>query len=84
MTKAPNSQGRELYDLIADPDENMNLESLPEYAEVVAYLSDLLHAGWQESGECSGGLNGCVTHCPSTPDFAADDCVADCHLACGE
>ena len=40
-------RGKELYDYYADPDETVNVASLPENAELVAQLSAQLHAGWQ-------------------------------------
>ena len=84
MTKDPNRQGAELYDLVDDFDENVNLAIQPEFGEVVAYLSDMLHAGWRESAACNGGFSGCKARCPTTPSFAAEDCFADCVLVCGE
>ena len=41
------SRGVELYDYDADPDETVNIADLPENAELVTYLSEQLHAGWQ-------------------------------------
>ena len=41
------SRGVELYDYDADPDETVNIAGLPENAELVAHLSERLHAGWQ-------------------------------------
>ena len=40
-------RGRELYDYDADPDETVNIADFPENAELVAHLSEQLHAGWQ-------------------------------------
>lgn len=40
-------RGMELYDYDADPDETVNIADLPENAELVAQLSEQLHAGWQ-------------------------------------
>ena len=40
-------RGRELYDYDADPDETVNIVDLPENTELVAHLSEQLHAGWQ-------------------------------------
>ena len=40
-------RGRELYDYHADPNETVNIAALPENAELVAHLSERLHAGWQ-------------------------------------
>ena len=40
-------RGRELYDYDADPDETVNIVDLPENAEIVAHLSEQLHAGWE-------------------------------------
>jgi len=40
-------RGVELYDYEADPDETVNIAGLRENAELVAYLSERLHAGWQ-------------------------------------
>ena len=40
-------RGKELYDYEADPNETVNIASLPENTELVAYLSERLHAGWQ-------------------------------------
>lgn len=37
----------ELYDHLKDPDENVNVADLPEYASVVKELTELLHAGWR-------------------------------------
>ena len=39
--------GRALYDHYADPDETVNIAHLPENEELVANLSEQLHAGWQ-------------------------------------
>ena len=39
--------GVELYDYDADPDETVNIASLPENAELVVGLSEQLRAGWQ-------------------------------------
>ena len=39
--------GTELYDYHADPNETVNIANLPENAELVAHLSERLHAGWQ-------------------------------------
>ena len=39
--------GIELYDYDTDPDETANMADLPENAELVAALSERLHAGWQ-------------------------------------
>ena len=39
--------GVELYDYEADPDETVNIAGLPEHTELVAHLSERLHAGWQ-------------------------------------
>ena len=39
--------GRELYDYDADPDETINIVDLPENTDLVAHLSEQLHAGWQ-------------------------------------
>ncbi len=38
---------RELYDYDADPDETVNLANLSENRELVAHLSERLHAGWK-------------------------------------
>ena len=43
------SRGVELYDYEANPDETVNIASLPENAELVAHLSERLHAGWREA-----------------------------------
>ena len=40
-------RGRELYDYDTDPDETVNIADLPENTELVAHLSEQLHAGWQ-------------------------------------
>ena len=40
-------RGQELYDYHADPDETVNIADLPENTELVAQLSEQLHAGWQ-------------------------------------
>ena len=40
-------QRPELYDYQADPDETINIADLPENAELIAHLSERLHAGWQ-------------------------------------
>ena len=42
-------RGIELYDYEADPDETVNVASLPENTELVARLSKQLHAGWQSA-----------------------------------
>ena len=39
--------GLELYDYEADPNETVNIVDLPENAELVAHLSERLHARWQ-------------------------------------
>ena len=39
--------GVELYDYGVGPDETVNIAGLPENAELVAHLSERLHAGWQ-------------------------------------
>ncbi|RKU29057.1 hypothetical protein C6499_09300 [Candidatus Poribacteria bacterium] len=39
--------GRELYDYDADPDETVNIVNLSENTQLVAHLSEQLHAGWQ-------------------------------------
>ena len=39
--------GREIYDYDTDPNETVNIANLPENAELVAHLSERLHAGWQ-------------------------------------
>ena len=41
------SRGVELYDYEADPDETVNIAGLPENRELVAHLSERLHAGWR-------------------------------------
>ena len=41
------SRGIELYDYDADPDETINIVDLPENKELVARLSEQLHAGWR-------------------------------------
>ena len=41
------SRGVELYDYEADPDETVNIADLPENRELVAHLSERLHAGWR-------------------------------------
>lgn len=41
------SRGVEIYDYYADPDETLNIAALPENAELVAQLSEQLHAGWR-------------------------------------
>ena len=41
--------GKELYDHHADPGETTNIAYLPENAELVAHLSERLHAGWREA-----------------------------------
>ncbi len=41
------SFGVELYDYDTDPDETINIANLPENVELVANLSEQLHAGWQ-------------------------------------
>ena len=41
------SRGVELYDYEADPDETVNIAGLPENTELIAHLSERLHAGWQ-------------------------------------
>ena len=43
------SRGVELYDYEVNPDETVNIASLPENAELVAHLSERLHAGWREA-----------------------------------
>ena len=39
--------GKVLYDYEVDPDETVNMAYLPENEELVAHLSERLHAGWQ-------------------------------------
>ena len=39
--------GRELYDYDVDPDETVNIVDYPENEELVAHLSEQLHAGWR-------------------------------------
>lgn len=39
--------GTELYDYYTDPNETVNIAHLPENSELVAHLSEKLHAGWQ-------------------------------------
>ena len=48
-TEWGNSSNRdtELYDYNTDPDETVNIADLPENAELIAQLSEQLHAGWQ-------------------------------------
>ena len=41
------NKGVELYDYEADPNETINIAGQPENAELVAHLSERLHAGWQ-------------------------------------
>ena len=41
------TRGIELYDYNVDPDETVNIAHLPENEELVANLSEQLHAGWQ-------------------------------------
>ena len=41
------SRGVELYDYETDPEETVNIARLPENTELVAHLSEQLHAGWQ-------------------------------------
>ena len=41
------SFGKVLYDYHVDPDETVNIANLSENAELVANLSEQLHAGWQ-------------------------------------
>ena len=41
------NSGVELYDYEVDPDETVNIAHLPENADLVANLSERLHAGWQ-------------------------------------
>ena len=41
--------GRELYDYYLDPNETVNIANLPENSELVAELSEKLHAGWQNA-----------------------------------
>lgn len=41
------SRGVELYDYETDPGETVNVAGLPENTELVAHLSERLHAGWQ-------------------------------------
>ena len=45
--KIGSSFGKVLYDYDVDPDETVNIAALPENAELVAGLSERLHAGWQ-------------------------------------
>lgn len=42
-------RGIELYDYEADPDETLNVADLLENTELVARLSEQLHAGWQSA-----------------------------------
>ncbi|MCY4404707.1 MAG: sulfatase-like hydrolase/transferase [Candidatus Poribacteria bacterium] len=41
--------GIELYDYMNDPDETVNIANLPENNDLVAELSEQLHAGWQNA-----------------------------------
>ena len=41
------SRGVELYDYETDPDETVNIAGQSENAELVAHLSERLHAGWR-------------------------------------
>jgi iduronate 2-sulfatase len=41
--------GLELYDHQVDPDENVNVANQPENKELVAKLSNQLHAGWKQA-----------------------------------
>ncbi len=43
------NQGKELYDYELDPDETVNIANHPENKELVAQLSEQLHARWQET-----------------------------------
>ena len=43
------SRGIELYDYHTNPDETVNIADLPGNKELVAHLSERLHAGWQEA-----------------------------------
>ena len=40
-------RGRELYDYDVDPNETVNIVDFPENTELVAHLSERLHAGWR-------------------------------------
>lgn len=40
-------RGTELYDYHADPNETVNIANAPENEELVAHLSERLHAGWR-------------------------------------
>ena len=42
-------RGKELYDYHIDPDETVNIVDLPENADLVAHLSEQLHAGWRSA-----------------------------------
>ena len=42
-------RGRELYDYDTDQNETVNIVDLPENTELVAHLSEQLHAGWQDA-----------------------------------
>jgi len=48
---ATNSDFREyeLYDLVSDPDENVNLAARPEHRQLVRQLTRQLNAGWQHA-----------------------------------
>ena len=41
------NRGVELYDYEVDPDETVNVAGQPENTELVAWLSERLHTGWQ-------------------------------------
>ena len=45
--KGGSSFGKVLYDYATDPEETVNIANLPENAELIAALSERLHAGWQ-------------------------------------
>ena len=40
-------RGRELYDYDVDPNETVNIVDFPENTELIAHLSERLHAGWR-------------------------------------
>lgn len=47
MTSLPTQQGAELYDLVNDPDETVNLADNSSFVSIVAALSEVLHDGWR-------------------------------------
>ena len=40
-------RGEELYDHVTDPNENVNVNQDPDYADVIEEMYELLRRGWR-------------------------------------